>query len=199
MAEKSGSKNKIIAIAASVIVVAVAVVLGIIICKNKGSSINDDFFKSDDGKIVYSSSADDPEAAQLGAIKLHQVYKVDGDKITSATVYAEFENEEKAKAASENEDYKNAITAGDFKDGKVNGKYIVLEMPEASYAEMSASALRQSLELLEKIKNGEITIDTNEETEADEEVEYTFVEETSDESEESTEEPVETVENEDVE
>lgn len=164
MAEEAESKNtkKIIAIiVAVVLVIAAAVVTIILINKNNGNNntasqsevLNDDYFKTDDKKIVISnaSNSTDPTVAK----KVHQVYFVDGDKVTGLKVYSEFESEQAAKDADAKPEVAEAMKSGNYKDHKVEGKFIIITMSESTYQSVTAEQLRMTAKALEEaIQNG---------------------------------------------
>lgn len=153
MAEEA-KNNKLIAIIAGAALVIVAAVVGIImINKNKGEVLNDDFFKSSDTKIVISnaSNSTDPAVAK----KVHQVYTIDGDKITGLKVYSEFESEQAAKDADAKPEIAEAMKTGNYKDHKVQGKYIIVTMNDSIYASLTVEQLKATAAALEQvIQNG---------------------------------------------
>lgn len=157
MAEEAEVKNtnKLVAIIAGVVLAVVAAVVTIVIINNnKGEVLNDDFFKTTNDKIVISNSGDnssDPTVAK----KVHQVYFVNGDKITGLKVYSEFESEQAAKDADAKPEVAEAMKSGMYKDHKVQGKYIIVTMNDSMYQETTVEQLRTTAELLEKmIQNG---------------------------------------------
>ena len=152
MAEEADTKksNKLIAIIAGAVVAIVAVIVTVVIINNnKDEVLNDDFFKTTNDKIVISNSADssDPTVAK----KVHQVYFVNGDKITDLKVYSEFESEQAAKDADAKPEVAEAMKTGMYKDHKVQGKYIIVTMAESTYQDATAEQLRATAELLEKM------------------------------------------------
>jgi len=153
MAEEA-KNNKLIAIIAGAALVIVAAVVGIImINKNKGEVLNDDFFKSSDTKIVISnaSNSTDPAVAK----KVHQVYTIDGDKITGLKVYSEFESEQAAKDADAKPEIAEAMKTGNYKDHKVQGKYIIVTMNDSVYGSLTVEQLKATAAALEQvIQNG---------------------------------------------
>ncbi len=152
--EKKTNFAKITTIAiAGFLVIVVAALALIFINKKKGNQLDAAFFTSTDKKIVMPIGADDQSATQMEAKQIYQVYNNEGEKITSAFLYFEFENEEKAQKALENEDIKKALETGTYKNYKVNDKYLVLEMPEDNYNTSTASQIRAAAEYFEQIQN----------------------------------------------
>ncbi len=166
MAEEACSKNKnkkiIAAIIGAVLVIAAVVVTIILINNNNNKNnnnstsqsevLNDDFFKSTDKKIVISNSSNstDPTVAK----KVHQVYTVDGDKVTGLKVYSEFESEQAAKDADSKPEVAEAMKTGNYKDHKVEGKFIIVTMDDATYQSVTAEQLRMTAQALEEaLKN----------------------------------------------
>ena len=151
MAEKAKEKNtkKIIAIVACAVAVVVAIVVAVVLInKNKGEVLNDDFFKTTNEKIVISNTADstDPTVAK----KVHQVYFINGDKITGLKVYSEFESEQAAKDADAKPEVAEAMKTGMYKEHKVEGKYIIVTMADSVYQSTNVEQLKAAATVLEK-------------------------------------------------
>ena len=148
------NKNKLIAIIAGAALVIAAVVIGIIVInKNKGEVLDDNFFKTSDTKIVMSttSNSSDPAVAK----KVHQVYTIDGDKITGLKVYSEFESEQAAKDADAKPEIAEAMKTGNYKDHKVQGKFIIVTMSDELYKSLTVEQLKMTAQALENaIQNG---------------------------------------------
>jgi hypothetical protein len=174
--EGENNKNKLMAIiAGAVLVVAVAIIAIVMINKNKGEVLDDNFFKTSDSKIVLSTTSDstDPSVAK----KVHQVYTIDGDKITGLKVYSEFESEQAAKEADSKPEIEEAMKSGNYKDHKVQGKFIIVTMSDSMYQSLTVEQLKMSAEIIEKaIQNGtnqqqteqtteQQTVESSEETE----------------------------------
>ena len=158
---KNNSSKKLIAAIAGAVVVIAAVVGTVILINNNNKNsdtgqsevLNDDYFKTDDKKIVMSTSSDstDPTVAK----KVHQVYFVDGDKVTGLKVYSEFESEQAAKDADAKPEVEEAMKSGNYKDHKVEGKYIIVTMADSTYQSVTAEQLRMTAAALESaIQNG---------------------------------------------
>ena len=148
------NKNKLIAIIAGAALVIAAVVIGIIVInKNKDEVLDDNFFKTSDTKIVMSttSNSTDPTVAK----KVHQVYTIDGDKITGLKVYSEFESEQAAKDADAKPEVAEAMKSGNYKDHKVQGKFIIVTMSDELYKSLTVEQLKMTAQALESaIQNG---------------------------------------------
>ena len=122
MAEKAkkDNKNLIIGICAAVVAVVVIVIAAVLATNGSTTKIDDSYFVTDDTKYVVTMEGDEESGS---ASKVYYVFTHSGDKITGAAMYAEFENEDAAKAAfeeykTENEDTTNV---------SVNGKYFIIK------------------------------------------------------------------------
>ncbi|MBR2725290.1 hypothetical protein IKE97_01425 [Candidatus Saccharibacteria bacterium] len=165
--ESKDNKNLIIGICAAVAAIVVVVVLVVVLAGNSG--INDDYFKSDDTKYVFSmetgatSTEDSPQP-----VKAHEVYTYQDDKITSLKTYYEFTDADAAKKAYEKagDDYEKAGDENDdsFESMELNGKYIVLTAKAEQYENLTASEVKSNIELMEQLQNSN-TDDTDEDTE----------------------------------
>lgn len=186
MAEEgeNSNKNKLMAIIAGIVlVVAVAVIAIIMINKNKEEVLDDNFFKTSDSKIVMSttSNSTDPSVAK----KVHQVYTIDGDKITGLKVYSEFESEQAAKEADSKPEIEEAMKSGNYKDHKVQGKFIIVTMSDTLYESLTVEQLKMTADALEKaIQNG---VDQQQTTQTEETEKTTQTEETTTEADEGSE------------
>ena len=150
MAEKAkkNNKNLIIGICTGVLIIAIIIVAVIFATK---SSLNDSYFVSDGSKYVLTVDRDmlETEDKENSPIKTHIVYYYSGDAITGVTTYMEFDNDTTAKAALDL--YKNADQTG-VKSLKTDGKYLVVEMTEDQYKDLTASDVKQQVEFMEMLK-----------------------------------------------
>ncbi len=146
--EAKDNKKLIICICSAVVAIIAIVVIAIVIIKNTKPALNDDYFKSDDTKLVIT--IDGGDTGEYSAVKQHQVYNFSGEKITGLKSYAEFENADEAKLAYDN--YKTT-KEGDFKAIELDGKYVIFTVDEAQYKDLTTSAIKQYIELFESLKN----------------------------------------------
>lgn len=182
--EGENNKNKLIAIiAGAVLVVAVAIIAIVMINKNKDEVLDDNFFKTSDSKIVLSTTSDSSDPAV--AKKVHQVYTIDGDKITGLKVYSEFESEQAAKDADSKPEIEEAMKSGNYKDHKVQGKFIIVTMSDSMYQSLTVEQLKMSAELIEK------AIQTGTDQQQTQQTEQTTTQQTEETTTETTEEPEE--------
>ena len=147
----ANNKNILIGICAAVVVVAVVAVA--IIFATRKPQLNDSYFVSDNTKYVLTVNSDElepDEGVKYTPVKTHVVYTYSGDTITGMITYAEFKDEATAKAAFE--EYKNTDQEG-IKSININGKYVVAEMNEDQYADMTASKVKQYIDFMESLKN----------------------------------------------
>ncbi len=148
------NKNKLIAMISGAVLVIAAIVIAIVVINgNKGETLDDNFFKTSDSKIVLSttSNSTDPTVAK----KVHQVYTIDGDKITGLKVYSEFESEQAAKDADAKPEVAEAMKTGMYKDHKVQGKFIIVTMKDEMYQSLTVEQLKMTAQAIEgAIQNG---------------------------------------------
>ena len=156
MAKKAkNNKNLIIGICAGVLVIAVIIVC-VVLAINNTKKLDDSYFVSDDTKYVLdvSTSVVDAEDEEYTPVKAYAVYTYSGDEITGMTTYFEFADEATAKAALGTFEEEMKEGGGEsVKSISVNGKYIVAEMTEDNYADLTASDVKQEIELMEMFKN----------------------------------------------
>ncbi|MBR2658851.1 hypothetical protein IKD57_03100 [Candidatus Saccharibacteria bacterium] len=182
--EGEKNKNKLIAIIAGAVLVIAAVVIAIVVInKNKGEVLDDNFFKTSDSKIVISnaSNSTDPAVAK----KVHQVYTIDGDKITGLKVYSEFESEQAAKDADSKPEIEEAMKSGNYKDHKVQGKFIIVTMNDSMYQGLTVDQLKMTAEALEKAIQSGTDAQSQQQTEQTEQTEQK--EQSTEQTEQSTE------------
>ena len=172
MAKETGVNKKIIAIIVAVVLVIAAAVTTVIIINNNNNNnnsnnnetsssensneetLNDDFFKTTDDKIVISTASNNPTDSSV-ALKVHQVYSVDGDTITGLKVYSEFDSEDSAKAADAKPEVEEGMQTGKYVDHKVEGKYLIVTMPESMYQTVTAADIRATAAAIEQsVQNG---------------------------------------------
>jgi len=158
--EAKDNKKLILGIVGAVAAIAVIVVVAVVILKNKKPVLNDDYFKSDGSKLVISI---DGNASENGLIKQHQVYTYSGETITGFKSYAEFDSADSAKKVYDN--YKSSSEfSSEFKDIELDGKYVILTVPEEQYKDLTTSTIKSYIELLESVKNADLESTTDEGT-----------------------------------
>ena len=164
MAEKAKKDNKNLIIGLCVAVLAIAVIVVAVVLATKGTTnLSDAYFKSDDTKYVLTIDGDQmdiEDADEYEPVKTHIVYYYSGDTVNGMATYMEFADESTAKTALEA--YKSVDQEG-IKNLSVNGKYLVIEMTEDQYADMTASDVKQQIEFMEMLKN--MDSDSTEDTE----------------------------------
>ena len=154
MAEKAKKDNKNLIIGICVAVLAIAVIVVAVVLATKGTTkLSDAYFKSDDTKYVLTIDGDQmdiEDADEYEPVKTHIVYYYSGDTVNGMTTYMEFADESTAKTALEA--YKSVDQEG-IKNLSVNGKYLVIEMTEDQYADMTASDVKQQIEFMEMLES----------------------------------------------
>ena len=150
-AKKKDNKNLIIGICVAVVAV-VAIVVAAVIAANGVKKLDDSYFVSDDTKYVLTMESGDyaTEEDENTPSKTHVVYTYSGDEITGMTTYAEYTDEATAKSAYDI--YKDSDQEG-IKNLTLNGKYIIAEMSEDYYANITASEVKSQIEFMEMLKN----------------------------------------------
>ncbi len=157
MAKRAAKKdNKSIITGVCVALVAIIVVVAIvIIARNGANALNDDYFKSDETKYVLTYETDsidiDPEESEeYIPTKTHIVYTYSGDEITGMKSYAEF-----ADAATAENAYQQLKNSDEeeAKKAELNGKYIIFTNEKSEYEELTASQIKERIELMEALKN----------------------------------------------
>ncbi len=125
----------IVAVAAAIVVTGLAVVLSL------PQPISDDYFVSDDVKLV--STLDASQAAyQTGEYEpgtTYIVYYYSGDKITNARVYFKYGSDEEAREAYGHVSLDDKIWAY---EKQLNGKYIVFSLMRDQYANLTTEYVR---------------------------------------------------------
>ena len=160
MAKEEAKNNKklILGICGAIVAIVVIVVVVVVLLNNKKPTLNDDYFKSDDTKLVITLEGEAGE--ENSPVKQHQVYTYSGDTITGLKSYAEFANADDAKKAYD--DYKASGDTDTFTNIELDGKYIIMTVPEDQYKELTTSAVKSYIELFESIKNGALNTGTEE-------------------------------------
>ena len=153
-AKKKDNKNLIIGICAAAAVAVVAIILVVVFVVRGNNTISDDYFKSDDTKYVLTVDTEtmglDTEDQKYVPVKTHIVYTYSGDEITGMKSYVEYADADTAQKAFE--EMKAAGEEG-IEQAEVNGKYIVVTADKEEYEDMTASDVKQQIELMEMFKN----------------------------------------------
>ena len=164
----NNNKNLIIGICTAVLVI-VIIVVAVVFAIKGNSQINDAYFVSDGSKYVLTLGEDmmNFEDTEYTPIKTHIVYKYSGDQITDMTTYLEFANEATAKAALPI--YEEIYGAPDYgnhgiKSISATGKYLAITSTEDQYSGITTSDVEQQIELIEKMKNGNLNTGETEDT-----------------------------------
>lgn len=147
MAESKSKKNTIAAVVAALVVVA-GVVTATLLIRSHAAPLNDDFFKSNDTKLVMNLEDD---GTFVDVVKAYIVYNYRDDKITGMAFYYQFTDEAVATAAFE-EAKADAAADESVKNFRQNGQYIIVDFNESEYANVSVNEVKQAIEFLEKIE-----------------------------------------------
>lgn len=166
MVEKNNKTKIIAAVIGAVIAIAGAIVAVVLIKNSNKQLIGDDFFVSNDKKLVITIDADENE---FGATKQYQVYNYKGneDAIEDAYYYYEFVDADKAKSTYESSKDSLSELGDHYSDVHVEGKYIVLKVNPKEYEGVKPSLIKQAYEEQKRIQEtGEPSeiVEDNEET-----------------------------------
>ena len=161
---KKDNKNMIIGGVCAAVVVVVVIIVAAVLAMG-GNKINDDYFKSDGSKYVLTIDSSeylyDEDEADYIPLKTHLVYTYSDDEITGLKTYAEYADEAAAKAA-----YQAMNEAGEDLTGvEIVGKYLVQTATPDQYEGVTASQVKQEIELMDSMKN----MDYGDEDEVDDE------------------------------
>ncbi len=171
--KKKNNKNVIIGGCIAAVVIA-AIILAVVFAAGNGT-INDSYFVSDGSKYVINNEYGDTESDGSVPIKDHIVYYYSGDKITGAKAFYEYVDETAAKNAYETI---KANAGNSYKSVSLSGIYVILEANESEYEGLTASDVKQQVELSEQAQSEASTEETNiEETIVEEDTEEAIVEE----------------------
>lgn len=161
-AKKKDNKNLIVGICVAVVAL-IVVIVAIVMLGRNNVALNDDYFKSDDTKYVLTVDTDsmdiDTEDEEYVPVKTHVVYTYSGDEITGMKSYAEYADAataEKAFKQLKESDEEEAKTA------ELNGKYIVITNDASDYEGLTASDIKERIELMEMLQNMGSDIDEDE-------------------------------------
>ena len=152
---KTNQPNKNLIIGICVAVIAVVVICVAAFFATRSPKIDDSYFVSDGTKYVIQMDSDELMSDGVSNVptKAYYVYTYSGDKITGMFIYAEFANESTAKTALE--EYKKADQDG-VKGISTNGKYVVIEMTDEQYSDMTASELKTYIDFMNSSEDVDI-------------------------------------------
>lgn len=151
---KKTNKNLIIGICAGVAVVVAIVIAVLLIAKPGGmfgGGLNDDYFKTDDTKMVMTLNQDESSFSdeEYAPLKTHTVYYRSGETITGVSTFYEYADDATAKKAY---DHVNDSDTTGAKEVKLRGKYIEIVLSEEVYEGTTAEEVQQSIEFMEMLR-----------------------------------------------
>ena len=121
------------------------------------SNIDDSYFVSDDTKYVLTINGDyfeDEDGGAPSAVKMHEVFEYSGDTITGVTIYLEYTDAATAKIAF---DYYSSEGIDESTDNVyVNDRYLVAEISQEFYEDLTVDEVRMQIELMEKMDDMDI-------------------------------------------
>lgn len=137
----SKKKNMIITLAV-VVVTVVAIVIGVIVSQEP--ALDDDYFVSDETKLVMSLNRD-VAAFEEGTYEpevTHLVYYYTGDEVTGMRIYFEYFTEAEAEVAFNNISMKDKNFAT---TKRRNGRYVVFDAVRARYEGMTVEQVEKNI------------------------------------------------------
>ena len=143
------SRNKMWLGGVAVVLLIIAVVVGIVL-GNRQEPIADDYFMSDETKLVQSMPANVAafeENEEYSPMVTHIVYyHGDGPEVTGVKVYFEYENEDRAQTANAN----ITMDKKSWSTGKrLNGKYIVFGVKGEQYDGLTVAQVSDNIASME--------------------------------------------------
>lgn len=130
------------------LLVALIVVVMMILKFNQNEKIDSSYFHDDDKKIVLTMDRDNAtlDDSEFEPEITHVVYYYEGDKIVSARAFYEYDTEAEAEEANKN------LELGEFADSKkINGRFVVFDINNSQYQNLTVTELRKNIELLKQI------------------------------------------------
>ena len=152
-AQKKNNKNLIIGICSAVVAVVVIVIVAVVFLSKGGSKkIDDTFFVSDGSKYVLTLGSEYIDTEEdFTPSKSHMVYYYSGEKVTGLEMYYEYADAATAKKAYDILSA-DADANAEFKEVKLDGKYIVLVANSSDYEGMTTSEVKSQIELMEMLQ-----------------------------------------------
>ena len=139
-------------------ILAVGIAVGTVFLLRMNSGPSDDFFVSDDTKTVISLEPDSTDTTSTSSVHTHVVYEYDGDLVTGMKTYFEYNSPELASSA-----FENLKDQPEFKNGEVNGKYIIVTADPESFKGLTASDVQQQAEAIRQYQEQNSKKNTQEE------------------------------------
>ena len=142
MAERKRSlpKNRLFLGIASLVVLAVIVIIMIVV--NSRPNYNDEYFVSDDSKIVLSMQTEPSEDGKTPTTT-YVVYYNTGDKITGLKQFYKFDDEAKAKEVFDELD---TASMDWVSEKELNGHFIIFTIVPSEYEGLTTDIVRSSIE-----------------------------------------------------
>ncbi len=125
----------------SAVIVVLLIVVTVVLVKMGNRGYSDEYFVTDNTKIVLSSGYDSAyEDTAYRPPIMHRVYYYSGEKITGIKIFFEYMNEGIAKKAYEHITLDKKEWA---EDKTLSGKYIIFNMKKELYETMTTERARQ--------------------------------------------------------
>lgn len=129
----------------SLVIVALLIVVIVVLFVMNRTTYNDDYFVTDDTKVVLSMDARTSgfEESEYAPPITHVVYYYSGDTINNVKVFYEYRNSDIAKKAYVKIDAEDKYWAY---SRTLNDKYIIFDMKKEEYEGLTATEIRESAE-----------------------------------------------------
>lgn len=144
MAQKNLLQNRLFLGIASILILSLFVIAMVII--NNRPKYNDEYFVSDDSKIVLAMNAEASEDGKTPTTT-YVVYYYSGDKITGIKQFYKFDEEAKAKEVYDELDVSNMNWIA---EKSLDGHFIIFNLASSQYENLTTEDVRNSAEQLEE-------------------------------------------------
>lgn len=111
------------------------------------STLDEDFFVSDDTKTTISLTPDDSKSNSSPLVGTRLVYTYDGDNVSGLKTYFEYPDEETAKTT-----FESVKDQPEFQGAVTEGKYIVVTADESQYKGLTAFDVKQQADALKSFE-----------------------------------------------
>ena len=142
------------------IVALLIVVVTVLVIMNNNPVYNENYFKSDNTKLVLRLDNDYPEDDEKSPIRTYMVYYYSGDTINNVKQFYQFKSDEVAKNVIEET---KKLEMNWVKEISLSGSYIIFELTEDQYEGVTTTQIRESIESIEVLDNDNSTGTENDE------------------------------------
>lgn len=149
MANSNSKNNKPIIIGSIIAIVLIALIVILIILFNNNvinGGLSDSYFKSDDSKLVITSTGSDifpDKDDNYTPVKVQRVYSYSGDEITGLKIYYEFENAQTAKLAYDQISERDRSV---YQAINLDGAYVIMTTKPIEYEDITVYDVQAQIE-----------------------------------------------------